>query len=954
MKWFKFENALSTVFSAVLLMLLVACGGGGGDSDPTNPPQSDTTPDSFVFEDQIDIQFDTLVQSNAITISGIDAATNISISGGEYSINGGTFVSTNGTVTNGQSIIVQQTSASTSQTVSDAILTVGGVSDTFSVTTILVLNAGFVEKTEIVTMTGVNLFEGNIDLDDRNIIPLDVTDLNSGDLITVDIEFDISDLIVEDFAFSVQLMPESIVNQFESGATLGEIFTKDFVADEGEEIIDLGGVHVELDSAGAKHAVLQTKLPALSQDVDYRLIVTPEISYLASGQDTQREELALIPILIKEEILSIKRLESVVLNVIEPPVLLDNNDFTHLEVASTFNNNGFSSKPIFQTHIEVDVTSFNDNETLELSMSWTTSKGDTFQLGLMGLDDGGLPSVLEKANFEVPKDGARSVQLPVVAYLTEPAHASMLAFSTSIRDVADRTPETANFALELVAVENGVAGDTPIVFELNLPMINQDLRATIQSDSDIIKYTVLRAGDTNSACLQIIPDIDTDLIIVDSNSTIEATNCTATDNQLWRYDFQTKQLIHKITDVNGDNYCIEFFGTNILPDTYRLGRCEFSIENPSIGHSSQRFLFEDGEVIIGDQIPLYLNVDFSGAAVQSVSLTQELNEAPNFFSDTDGVDVDRNGRLFYVGDFSDFTIGNANFAQAGIAYGGEAYIDYQPVAGIGASGNANLFVSLFSQSIDLASASFDYQKHLSKQLTSLSGNLSPVDVKNGKQAKFVLLGVESTLGEMEVTTITESYNPLENLATFLTSEEDPNEIAGIDFGNDDFDQELFSSTIIVYGIPVTVAGRLEGALTLKGGLNELQPFGLNANLESRMFLEATLSASVDAFIASAGIEASVTVIDKTFSFDETGQFTPDDDFELLKPEIKFSADADLNLDIDVLSGNVTVFVEYPRICACLSIGKTVRKETILFESNALYGFHENFIEGAATDFVFKL
>jgi hypothetical protein len=953
MKRYKVESALSNSLIVTILTLLVSCG-GGGEPAPDIPPQSDLVPDSFVFTDQIDVELATLVQSDSITISGIDAASSISVTGGEYSIDGGTFVSTDGTVTNGQSIIVQQTSASTSLTATDLVLTVGGVSDTFSITTVLILNADFVEKTEIVTISGVDLFEGHVNIDDAGIIPLDVTNLESGDLLTVDIEFNISELLVEDFVFSVQLMPQSVVRQFGAGSTLGEVLTQDFVADEGEELIDLGGVHIVLDRAGANNAVFQTKLPALSQDIEYRVVVTPDISFLATGQKTQREELALIPIFIKPETLSIKRLEAVVLNVIEPPVLLDDNDFTHLEVAATFESNGFSSKPIFQTHIAVDVTSFNEDETLELSMSWTTSKGDTFQLGLMGIDENGLPIVLERPSFLVPKDGAKSVQLPVVAYLTEPAHASMLAFSTSIRDIVDRTPETANFIVEVNVLENGVASATPLAFDLNLPMINQDLRATIQSDSDIIKYTVLRAGDTNSACLTAIPDIDSGVFTVDSFTTILASSCQGSNNQLWRYDFQTKQLIHRITDENGDNYCIEFFGTNLLPDTYRLGRCRFDTDGSGIGHAAQRFLFENGEVIVGDQIPLYFDVQFDNSGTQAVSLTQEINEAPNFFSDTNGADVDRNGRLFYIGDNSDLSIGNANFAQAGIAYGGEAYVDYQPVAGIGASGSANLFVSLFDESIELASASFEYQKHLSRQLTSLSGNISPVDVKNGKQAKFVLLGVESSLGEMKVSSITESYNPLQNLATFLSAEEDPQEIAGIDFGNDDYDQSLFSTTIIVYGIPVTVAGRLEGALTLKGSLNELQPFGLNANLESRMFLEATLSASVDAFVASAGVEAAVTVIDKRFSFDETGQFSPDDDFELLEPEIKFSVNADLNLDIDVLKGRVEVFVEYPRVCICRALGETVRRETILFESGSLFSYHNNFIEGSATEFVFKL
>jgi hypothetical protein len=955
MKYHQTKRLFNQFWVALILVFSVACGGGsGGDPDPVEPPQADTTPDAFTLTDRIDVELDTLTQSDPITISGIDAATSISISGGEYSIDGGTFVSTSGTVTNGQSVIVQQTSSSTSKTTTDTVLTVGGVSDTFSVTTILVLNANFVEKTEIVSINQVNLFENHIDIDDRDAVSLDVSTLRSGDLFTVDVEFDISDLLVDDFIFSVQLMPESVVSQFEIGTTLGEVIIRDYVADEGEEIINLGVAQAIVENTGTHHAVLQTKIPALSQDIDYRLVITPDFSFLASGEPLQREELALTPIFIKPEILNIQQLDGVILNVIENPKLLNTNDFTHVEIASTFDSNGFSSKPIFQTHLEVDVTSFNENETLELSLNWTTSKGDTFELGLMSIDENGETTVTEKPQFQVARDGAKSVQIPILAFLTESAHADMLAFSTSIRDIADQTPESANFVLSVASIENNTSGVEPLTFDLNLPMVKQDLRPTIQSDSDIIKYTVLRAGNTNSACLQAIPDIDSGFFTPNISVTIQAVACSAGENQLWRYDFQTSQLIHKITDENGNNFCLEMFGLNILPDTYRLSPCRFDPVNINIGRSAQRFLFESGEPIIGEQVPLYLDVNFSNATVQSVSLTQEESEAPNFFSDSEGVDIDRNGRLFYVGDFSELSIGNAEFAQAGINYGGEAYIDYQPVAGIGATGSAELFVSFFEQTLELASASFDYQRHLSKQLTSLSGNISPVEVKNGKEAKFVLLGVETTLGEMETSTITESYNPLENLATFLTAEEDPEEIADIDLGNDDFDQELFSSVLVVFGVPVTLEGRVEGELTLKGSLNELQPFGLSADLESKMLLEATLSASVDAFIASAGLEGTVTVIDKTFSFDQSGQFSASDDFALLEPEIKFSAEANLELELDILKGKVVLFGEFPKPCVCFDLFKMVRKEKTLFESDSLFSYDNNFIEGSAVELEFKL
>jgi len=954
MKLPKTKDLSRKILTSAMLLLIVSCGGGGGGSTP-NQAQSDTTPDPFVFTDQSDIQYATQVQSGSITISGIDAASSISVTGGEYSIDGGSFVSTNGTVTNGQSIIVQQTSASTSKTVTDTVLTIGGISDTFSVTTVLVLNVDFVEKTEIVTINGINLFEGNVNINDATINPLDVGNLNSGDLLTVDIEFDISALLVNDFVFSVQLMPQSVVSQFGTGSTLGEILTQDFVANDGEEIIDLGGVYIELDSIGTKHAVLHAKLPALSQDIDYRVMVTPDISFLASGQSTQREELALMPVFIKDEILSIKKLESTIVQVIEPPVLLDNNDFTHLDVATIFESNGFSRRPIFQTFIEVDVTSFNQSEMVELSMSWTASDGSIFPLGLAGVDQAGNPTITENPTFEVTRDGGKSIQLPVVAYLNEAVHTEMLASSTSIRDIADTTPETANFKLDINVIEGGVSNNMPTSFNFTLPLVSQDLSATLQSDSDIINFTALRAGQTNSACLTIQTDIETGFILVDSETTITADNCGDTSKQLWRYDHQTEQIIAKITDEVGNNYCIDVIFENLSgPESYLLARCKFDPSIAEIGHFEQRFLFENGKPIEWVAAPFYLSVNFSSIQPQSVTIASEFENAPNFFSDSNGIDIDRNGRLFYVGDNSEYSFGDLDFAYAGITYGGKSYVDYKPVAGIVAYGDASLSVGLFGTSLDIMSVSFEYQKHLSKQLTSVSGNISPVDIKNGKEAIFTLLGVEVRRGEMKIDTITESYNPLENLATFLTEEQDPEEIGSIDFGNGDYDQELFNVTYIIYGIPVVISGRLEGALTLKGFLNELQPFGLDANLESRMFLEATLSASVDAFIASAGIEASVLVVDKTFSFNATGQFTANDNFELLSPEIRFVTDVDLNLDIEVLKGKIEAFVEYPRVCVCLAFGETVRKEITLFESKSLFSYHNNFINGSVPDLVFKL
>ena len=95
----------------------------------------DTTPDAFHFTNQTGVTLNTPITSNTITVSGITAAAAISITGGTYAINGGTYTSASGTVNNGNTVTVQQTSSASYSTMTDATLTIGGVSDTFSVTT---------------------------------------------------------------------------------------------------------------------------------------------------------------------------------------------------------------------------------------------------------------------------------------------------------------------------------------------------------------------------------------------------------------------------------------------------------------------------------------------------------------------------------------------------------------------------------------------------------------------------------------------------------------------------------------------------------------------------------------------------------------------------------------------------------------------------------------------------
>ncbi|MBI5584163.1 MAG: LamG domain-containing protein, partial [Deltaproteobacteria bacterium] len=95
----------------------------------------DLAPDAFAFTDVTGAALSTPFTSNVITVAGLGAHAPISITGGQYSINGGAPTGAMGTVANGNTVTVQQTSAATFSTTTNVLLTIGTVSDTFSVTT---------------------------------------------------------------------------------------------------------------------------------------------------------------------------------------------------------------------------------------------------------------------------------------------------------------------------------------------------------------------------------------------------------------------------------------------------------------------------------------------------------------------------------------------------------------------------------------------------------------------------------------------------------------------------------------------------------------------------------------------------------------------------------------------------------------------------------------------------
>jgi hypothetical protein len=128
---------VSAIVSMGLLALLAGCGGGGGGSGstPPPPPAADTTPNAFSFADQPGAALSVVVTSNEIVVSGINSNASVSIVGGEYSIDGGSFTTAAGSVSNNQRIQVRVTASGQFSTSASAVLTVGGVSASFTAIT---------------------------------------------------------------------------------------------------------------------------------------------------------------------------------------------------------------------------------------------------------------------------------------------------------------------------------------------------------------------------------------------------------------------------------------------------------------------------------------------------------------------------------------------------------------------------------------------------------------------------------------------------------------------------------------------------------------------------------------------------------------------------------------------------------------------------------------------------
>ena len=95
---------------------------------------ADWTPNAFSIPSVTGAPLDQGVNSDPVTLAGIDPGTPLTIENGSYNLNGSGWTSAKTNVGPGDTVRVRKRAADTSQTTVEAILTVGTVSKAFRVT----------------------------------------------------------------------------------------------------------------------------------------------------------------------------------------------------------------------------------------------------------------------------------------------------------------------------------------------------------------------------------------------------------------------------------------------------------------------------------------------------------------------------------------------------------------------------------------------------------------------------------------------------------------------------------------------------------------------------------------------------------------------------------------------------------------------------------------------------
>lgn len=113
----------------------VAAGGNTGAADSAVVEiYGDRIPSNFGFTDVVDANLSTVTTSGTVTPTGYDVTTSWTVTGGQASVAGGAWA-TSGTINPGQNIQLRATSSASYATAVSATLTIGGISDTWYVTT---------------------------------------------------------------------------------------------------------------------------------------------------------------------------------------------------------------------------------------------------------------------------------------------------------------------------------------------------------------------------------------------------------------------------------------------------------------------------------------------------------------------------------------------------------------------------------------------------------------------------------------------------------------------------------------------------------------------------------------------------------------------------------------------------------------------------------------------------
>lgn len=764
-------------------------------------------------------------------------------------------------------------------------------------------NPAFVAKAEAIALSSITLYQGHITKESKTPIELNVDNLTSGELLSIETSFEITGDI-EDYSLTVQLVPQDIVNQFSQGSTLGEVTNSEAITTKPEGVVTLGSVYIDKITAGLMTSIVHAKLPTLAENKKYQAVVTPSLSFLSDNETFTAADANLVPILIDDRILSVNQLDSVSVKIINLPELTDDNEFSLLEAGGKFDENGYAIDPVFQTSIKIDITTFNKSEDVALSLSWThPTSGTIYPVGLLSSDVNGNPIINDIARFTIKPGNINFINLPVVAYAPIKTQVELLKLATNIKDLADLNAVNGNFSLHVFYDDAGTDVSAGNAYSLSIPLVSQGNRVIANDASNVIGFTQLRAGDGNSACLFSPVDIDSSQFIIDSTPEIFASTCSLTpdDNYLWRYDVASKYYVNKATDENGNNYCITAFGVNILPSSYRLEICQFDAQNNE-AIVPQRFILEDEKIKLS-QFPAYLDVNFTADLNKPVKLEYDVALADNFAT----FSISTDGKIFHVSNFVDRTWGDEDEAAVTLSYGGESFADYLPVIGTTTQGHATLTAYLLGKSENIFDAKFAIKKHLPKKI-SISGNNSPdVDVENGATLDIDVIGGFSAvhLGGMSQSTITETYSSSDvtNVIFANAPDFDPIEFSTAD---STIDVSFLDIRYIVVVIPIQIKGGITGDIGFNVNLNS-PGLGLDVAVTDTFKLSGYLKATLDALLASVTLDATVDVLDQNITFLTQGGFTPE---IIPNVNILFNFDTSMAMSLKLLRGTVSAEYEY--------------------------------------------